>query len=175
MELGLLALRMVVGGLFAGHGAQKLFGWFGGHGPDGTGQFFESIGLRPGRRLALLAGGAELTGGLLLALGLVVPAAAALLSAVMVVAIWTVHRANGPWVTDGGWEYNAVLLAVAFALTAVGAGNWSLDGVLGVNVSGAAWAVGELAAGVAGAAIGVVLSRRTTRRTSGTRVAAVGS
>src|SRR2546430_14036053 len=93
MELGLLVLRATVGLLFIGHGAQKLFGWFGGHGPDGTGQFFESTGLRPGRALAVWAGAAELLGGLPLALGLLPPAGAALLTAVMLTAIWTVHRA----------------------------------------------------------------------------------
>ena len=80
MELGLLVLRLVVGGLFAAHGAQKLFGWFGGHGLAGTAGFFESIGLRPGRAMALGAGAAEFVGGLLLVVGLVTPAAGALLS-----------------------------------------------------------------------------------------------
>src|SRR5437588_7005794 len=106
MKLGLTALRWVIGGLFAGHGAQKLFGWFGGHGLEGTGKFFESIGLRPGRRHATAAGAAEAGGGVLLALGLFTPAAAATLIGVMSQAIRIVHLKNGPWVTEGGYEYN---------------------------------------------------------------------
>ena len=100
MELGLLVLRAVVGGLFIGHGSQKLFGWFGGAGPDGTGAFFESLGIRPGRAMARAAGFAELAGGLLFAAGLVTPLAAALLIAVMTCAIATVHRPNGVWVSN---------------------------------------------------------------------------
>src|ERR1051325_9168757 len=106
MSLGLLVLRVVVGLLFFGHGTQKLFGWFGGHGLTGTGQFFDSIGLRPGRQKALAAGIAEAGGGTLRVLGLATPAAAAGLIAVMLTAIRTVHLPNGPWNSDGGYEYN---------------------------------------------------------------------
>ncbi len=159
MNLGLLVIRVVVGLLFVGHGTQKLFGWFGGHGPEGTGQFFESIGLRPGRVHALAAGAAEALGGLLLALGLVTPLAAAGLTAVMGAAIWTSHRANGIWNSSGGYEYNLVLVAVAFALTGVGAGAWSLDHVLSLDVAGAGWALAELAAGLLGAAFAVIGGR----------------
>lgn len=151
MNLGLFVIRVVVGALLCGHGAQKLWGWFGGHGLNGTGAFFETLGLRPGRMHAALAGASELTGGALLALGLVTPLAAALISAVMLTAIWTVHGPKGLWVTDGGFEYNLVILAAAFACTAVGAGGWSLDHALGLEDAGAAWAVGALAAGAIGA------------------------
>jgi len=175
MELGLLILRVVVGGLFAGHGAQKLFGWFGGDGPDGTGTFFESVGLHPGRRMALGAGAAELIGGVLLALGLLTPLAAALLTAVMLAAIWTVHRANGVWNANGGWEYNAVLIAVAFAVTAIGAGDWSLDAVLDIDAAGVDWAVGAFVVGLLGAAAGVALGRRGSQRHTGTQTAAAAS
>ncbi len=96
MEVGLLALRVIVGGLFVGHGAQKLFGRFRGAGLDGTGEFFESVGLRPGRMMAMTAGLAELTGGTLFALGLLTPLAAALLIAVMCSAIATVALAQRP-------------------------------------------------------------------------------
>lgn len=165
MDISLLALHLVVGLLFAGHGAQKLFGAFGGHGIEGTAGFFESIGLRPGRLHATAAGAAELIGGLLLALGLLVPVAATLLIATMVAAIVTVHGSKGPWVTDGGWEYNAVLIAVAFALTGVGAGAYGLDAalgldaILGLDLAGTVPALIALALGVAGG-LGAVLSGR---------------
>jgi len=136
MRLGTAILRVVVGGLFAGHGGQKLFGWFGGHGPEGTGQFFESgLGLAPGRRQAQTAGAAELGGGVLLATGIATPLAAAALSSSMITAIRKVHADKGPWVTEGGWEYNAVLLAVFFALAD--------------EDSGPGWAVAQLAAAAA--------------------------
>jgi len=136
MRLGTAILRVVVGGLFVGHGGQKLFGWFGGHGPEGTGQFFESgLGLAPGRRQAQTAGAAELGGGALLATGLATPLAAAALSGVMVTAIRQVHIDKGPWVTEGGYEYPAVILALLFALTD--------------EKSGTGWAVAELAAAAA--------------------------
>src|SRR5258705_9169584 len=89
MNLGLLVIRLVVGLLLVGHGAQKLFGWFGGHGLDAAGASFEALGLGPGRRMALAAGGSEVAGGILFAVGLVTPLGAALLSAVMLTAIWT--------------------------------------------------------------------------------------
>jgi putative oxidoreductase len=158
MRLGLLAARAVIGGLFIGHGTQKLFGWFGGHGPEGTGGFFESLGLRPGKRHAIAAGAAEAGGGALLALGLLTPAAAALLTAVQVTAIRTVHLEKGPWVTEGGYEYNLVLIAAAFALTDAGPGAWSLDAARGRERWGAGWALAELATGLAGSALATATS-----------------
>src|SRR3954463_10842877 len=103
MKLGRTLVRLLIGGLFVGHGTQKLFGWFGGHGPDGTGQFMESLGLRPGKRNALAAGGAEAGGGLLVAAGFLTPLASTALIGTMVTAIRHVHAKNGPWSTDGGW------------------------------------------------------------------------
>lgn len=136
MRLGTAILRVVVGGLFVGHGGQKLFGWFGGHGPEGTGQFFESgLGLAPGRRQAQTAGAAELGGGALLATGIATPLAAAALTGSMVTAIRKVHLDKGPWISEGGFEYNAVILALLFALTD--------------ETSGPGWALAELAAGAA--------------------------
>src|SRR3954454_5156260 len=126
MDLGRTALRSVIGPLFVGHGTQKLFGWFGGHGVDGTGAFFENLGLPPGREMAVAAGIAETAGGALLALGLLTPLAAAGLTSVMLTAIWSAHRQKGLWATEGGDEYNLVLLAALFALAAVGPGDWSL-------------------------------------------------
>src|SRR5437899_1491717 len=111
MDISLLALHVVIGALFVGHGSQKLFGAFGGYGITGTAGWMESIGLKPGRLHAVAAGAAEFFGGALLAAGLVVPFAAAVVIATMITAIITVHARNGVWVTDQGYEYNLVLIA----------------------------------------------------------------
>ena len=159
MDLALLVLRLVVGLGFAAHGAQKLFGAFGGAGIDGTARGFEQLGLRPGRLHAVGAGTAEFAGGLLIALGLVTPFAAAMLIAVMTSAVLTVHARNGFFNTNNGFEYNLALVAVAFALAGIGAGRWSLDHVLGLDLRGTGWALGALAIGVLGG-LGAVLSGR---------------
>lgn len=169
MELGLLVLRVVVGLLFMGHGAQKLFGLFGGHGLQGTAGFFEQgLGLRPGKVHATGAGGAEFFGGLLLALGLLTPLAAAMLIATMTVAIIVVHWSKGPWSTEGGYEYNLVLMAVAFAVAGAGPGNWSLDHALGFDLAGTGWALAALGAGIVGGSAmlfaGRALGRASTQQ-----------
>lgn len=127
MEWGLLLLRVVIGLLFAGHAMQKLSGWFGGYGLAGTGGFFESIGIKPGRTMALLAGLAELIGGLLFVLGLFTPLAAALIVLTMVMAIIKVHGKNGLWITQNGYEFNLVLIAIAVAVALTGPGDISID------------------------------------------------
>jgi putative oxidoreductase len=160
MDLGLLILRLVVGPLFAGHGAQKLFGAFGGGGLEGTAGMFDNIGLRPGALQARAAGTAEFLGGLLLAIGLFTPFAAAALIAVMTTAVITVHAPNGIWNTNKGYEYNIVLASVVFALSAIGAGAWSLDSAFSFDLHGDIWALGALAVGVIGG-VGAVLSGRT--------------
>jgi putative oxidoreductase len=152
MKLGRLLLRLTIGAFFIGHGTQKLFGWFGGHGLDGTGQFFEGLGLRPGRANALAAGAAEAGGGALIAAGLALPVGATAITATMLTAINRVHFKNGPWVTNGGYEYNAVLIAAVIALTEVGPGPVSLDAALGHEWHGPVWALAALTAGAAGAA-----------------------
>ena len=129
-DLALLIVRLVVGALFAGHGAQKLFGWFGGHGLAGTGAFFDSIGIRPGRTMALVAGLSEFVGGVLLVFGLWLPVAALLIGGAMVVAIAKVHGKNGVWSQNGGFEYNLVLLVIVAALAALGPGSLSLAAVI---------------------------------------------
>jgi putative oxidoreductase len=150
MGLFRLLARVTIGLLFVGHGTQKLFGWFGGGGPEGTGQFFEQLGLRPGRRNAVAAGAAEAGGGLLFTLGAATPAAAAAISGSMITAIKTVHWEKGVWSASGGYEYNLVLLAAVFGLTENGPGEWSLDGALGKKRWGTGWAIAALAAGAAG-------------------------
>jgi putative oxidoreductase len=144
--------RVIIGLLFVGHGTQKLFGWFGGGGPEGTADMFDSIGLQPGRRNALVAGAAEAGGGLLFAFGAATPLAAAALSSVMISAIKTVHWEKGVWSSAGGYEYNLVLLAAVFGLTENGPGEWSVDGALGKPRWGTSWALAALAAGAAGSA-----------------------
>ncbi|WP_276354115.1 DoxX family protein [Cohnella caldifontis] len=127
MEWGLLLIRVIIGLLFAGHAMQKLAGWFGGGGLKGTGSFFDSIGIKPGRLMALLAGAAELAGGLLFAFGLLTPAAAALIVVTMVMAAAKVHGRNGLWITQNGFEYNLVLTAIAVGIALTGPGAYSLD------------------------------------------------
>src|SRR2546423_14352608 len=127
MNIGLLVVRIIVGLYFVGHGAQKLFGVVGGHGLSGTGQFFHAMGMRPGRLNAFAAGAAELAAGVLLVLGLLTPLAAALVTAVMIVAITTVHLSKGIWTSDGGFELNLVYIAVVFAVAGVASGSWALD------------------------------------------------
>jgi putative oxidoreductase len=153
MTIGSLAIRGVVGPLFVGHGTQKLFGWFGGHGPEGTGAFFENIGLRPGRRHAVAAGVVEAGGGALLTLGALTPLAATMVSSTMVTAIRKVHAGHGPWVTEQGWEYNAVIIATMTAIAEQGPGSLSVDGRLMPRFKGTGWAVASLAAAVAGSYI----------------------
>lgn len=130
MALGLLVVRLVVGLLFVGHGAQKLFGWFGGYGPKGTGGWLESIGVKPGVAMAIVAGLMELVGGALFAAGLLTPLAAALIVMTMLVAIVKVHGQNGLWATANGYEYNLVLAAIAIGIALTGAGQFSLDALI---------------------------------------------
>jgi putative oxidoreductase len=163
MDLALLVLRLVVGLLFVGHGAQKLFGVLGGGGLEGTAGMFDNIGLRPGWLHARAAGTAEFLGGALLALGLFTPFAAAVLIAVMTTAVITVHAPNGIWNTNQGYEFNLVLVAAVFTLAGVGAGNWSLDSAFGFDLHSTVWAVGALVVGVLGG-IGTFLFGRIAAR-----------
>ena len=151
MKVARLLLRLLVGGLFIGHGTQKLFGWYGGNGLDATAKGFESMGMRPGRRHAIAGGVGEAAGGAALALGLATPLASGVLTAVMLTAIHRVHLKNGPWLTKGGYEYNAVLIAAVLSLAEAGPGKLSLDAALGIERSGARWALGAAALGALGA------------------------
>jgi len=152
MTPGRLALRATVGGFFVGHGTQKLFGWFGGHGLEATAKGFESMGLRPGRHHATAAAVAETGGGALVAAGLATPFAASVLTATMLTAIHRVHLKNGPWSANGGYEYNAVLIGAALTLAEVGPGSLSLDRKLGIEKTGGKWSLLALLAGIIGAA-----------------------
>jgi len=129
-SLSQLALRIPVGIIFAAHGAQKLFGWFGGYGLEGTAQWMDSIGLNPGYLMALLAGSAEFFGGLALIMGLLVRPASAVLAFTMLIAIVSVHIGNGLFMSNNGYEYGLALMAVSVALMLIGAGRGSLDAIL---------------------------------------------
>jgi putative oxidoreductase len=156
--LSRLLLRVTVGAIFVEHGTQKLFGWFGGHGPDGTGQFFESLGLRPGRRNAIAAGLAEAGGGAMLALGLATPAAAAAVASVMVTALKTAVWPDGVKVGTGGYE--VILLANAVAIAELGAGPASLDALLGSERRGTRWAAATAGAALVGSAVAIAAGKR---------------
>ena len=151
MDIGILLLRLTVGLALAAHGSQKLFGWFGGYGLEGTGQFMETLGFRPGRRHALAAGVVEIGGGLLLALGLLTPLGAALVASVMLVAVVTVHAKNGFFITSGGYEFNLVIGVAALTVAFTGPGTWSLDAAIGDVPAGNAWGVGAAVVAVLGA------------------------
>ncbi|WP_432026586.1 DoxX family membrane protein [Streptomyces sp. 1222.5] len=159
-DLGLLLLRLGTGGVLAAHGAQKLFGWFGGHGLEGTGQFMESVGYAPGRASATAAGLAETGGGTLLALGLATPAAGAAAAGAMAGAA-ALHMPNGFFAQEGGYEYAASLGLAAAGLAITGPGRLSLDHALG-HVVDRGWMV-PAALGVTAAATAVVVGARAKR------------
>jgi putative oxidoreductase len=157
MNLGRLLARTVIGGLFVGHGTQKLFGWFGGPGLGGTGQMMDQLELRPAKRNALASGLAETVGGALVTAGAATPLGAALLNGTMFTAIRKVHLEKGPWNTGGGYEYNLVLIAAVAALVETGPGEPSVDGD---RLKGAGWALAALAAGAAGSGAAIELGQR---------------
>ena len=166
MDIGLLLLRLTVGLTLAAHGAQKLFGWFGGPGLDGTGQFFEMIGFLPGRRHALMAGLAETAGGLFLALGLLTPVASALLLSVMIAAAVTVHIKKGFFAQNGGYESTLVLGVAAITVAFTGPGSLSLDALFGHYLSGKFWGVAALVVAVLGAVVELVQRRSVPKQQS---------
>ena len=148
MNLGLFILRVVVGGLFIGHGTQKLFGWFEGHGLEGTGGWFHSIGYRPGKRMAAVGGVAETAGGALLVLGLLTPFGAAAIIGVMVNAMVAVHAPNGLWNDKGGMEFPLVMSAAATTLAFTGPGSFSVDNAIGLSLDGLGWGLIAIAIGL---------------------------
>ncbi|MDY7219817.1 DoxX family protein [Denitrificimonas sp. JX-1] len=126
-SLSSLLMRLIAGVIFVAHGAQKLFGSFGGYGLEGTGQWMASIGLEPGYLMALAAGSAEFFGGIALLLGLLTRPAALVLAMTMLVAIITVHLPNGLFMSNNGYEFGLALLAITIALALNGGGKLSLD------------------------------------------------
>jgi putative oxidoreductase len=129
---GLLVLRLVLGLYMAAHGAQKLFGWFGGHGLDTTSAFMAQLGFRPGRAFAAVAAGSEVVSGLLVALGFLGPVGPALMVSVMIVAIATVHWSGGMFAMNNGIELPLVFAISAAALGLTGPGAYSIDAALGL-------------------------------------------
>jgi putative oxidoreductase len=148
VSYGLLVLRLVLGSTMAGHGTQKVFGWFGGGGLQGTASFFRGLGFRAPLAMALLAGTGEVGGGLALVLGLLTPLAVFAVEVVMLVAIATVHWRNGFWAGKGGFEFNLLILAAVVALATTGPGRFALDRAIGWEgrISGLWWGLGVLAA-----------------------------
>lgn len=134
-DLAILLLRLSTGGTFMAHGAQKLFGWFGGYGLEATSQWMDSIGLNPGYLMALLAGSGEFLGGLALFLGMLTRPAALGTALIMLVAMFTVHWTNGFFITNNGYEYSLTLMMASICILLHGAGRYSLDHTLQVIFS----------------------------------------
>lgn len=164
MDVARLAARVVIGGLFFGHGTQKLMGWFGGPGLEGTDKMMDALQMHPPRRNTLAAGATETGGGLLLATGLATPLAASSLIGVMTTAIRKVHAPNGVWNSNGGYEYNLVLIVALAVLAEAGPGKWSLDHALGIERKGTRWALSSAALGVATSFATTTLGRRAAER-----------
>lgn len=154
MRIARLIGRLVIGGLFFAHGTQKLFGWFGGPGPEKTSAMMEKLEMHPGHRNALAAGASEAVGGLGVALGALTPFSAAALIGTMITAIRKVHLKNGFFIADGGYEFNLTLIAALLILVDGGPGP-SIDSALGLDDTGPKWALFALAAGAAGSTIAI--------------------
>lgn len=129
-----LALRLAAGIIFVAYGAQKLFGWFGGYGLEGTGQWMASIGLAPGYFMALMAGSAEFFGGILLILGIATRPTALALAVTMLVAIVTVHLPNGLFMSNNGYAFGLTLLAISASLVLSGAGRLAVDNLIATRL-----------------------------------------
>ncbi|MGN6473855.1 MAG: DoxX family protein [Mycobacteriales bacterium] len=164
MNTGRLLARVVIGGLFVGHGTQKLLGRFDGPGIEGTADMMDSIEMRPAKAHAYAAGVAETTGGALLALGAATPLAAASLIGVMLTAIRKVHLQNGPWNQDQGYEYNLVLIAALMAIVDGGPGPISIDKLRGKGKRGFPAMLGALGLGAAASTIAIEVGRRGKTR-----------
>jgi putative oxidoreductase len=170
METGLLIIRLAVGLTLAAHGAQKLFAMFGGYGLSRTGGFFESLGFRPGKPFAAMAGLGEICGGLALALGALTPFASAVVLATMLVAILSAHLDKGFFAQNGGYEYPLVLAAMAAGLAFTGPGNLSLDAALDLSFAGSKWGLIAVGLGVVGALPPLVMRSAALNRHANTPV-----
>jgi len=161
VAIGILIARLVFGLLFAAHGSQKLFGWFRGYGLEGTGGFFDGLGFHPGRRFAAAAGTAELTGGLLIALGLLGPVGPGLVLSVMIVAVITVHWGNGLLATSNGSEVPILYSTVAIVCAIIGYGPYSIDAAAGLTNVWSPWiTLVVLVLGLLGGLANVAMRRR---------------
>jgi putative oxidoreductase len=167
MNIGRVLARMTIGGLFIGHGTQKLFGWFEGPGLEGTTGMMDKLELHPPRENALAAGIAETAGGALVAAGALMPAAGAMLTGTMATAVREVHLDKGLWNTGGGYEFNLTLVAALIALIDAGPGRPSVDEALGLKLKGGGWALAALAAGVGGSAAAIELAKRRSAKEHG--------
>ncbi|MFT3864565.1 MAG: DoxX family protein [Solirubrobacterales bacterium] len=159
MKLARLLGRLFIGGMFIGHGTQKLFGWFGGPGIEGTTGMMDQLGLAPARTNAYAASLSETLGGVGIALGAFTPAAAASLIGTMVTAIRTVHWDKGFWAQGGGYEYNLTIIAALLLIVDGGPGALSVDAVLGVEETGAGVALAALAAGAIGSTVSLAAAK----------------
>ena len=171
MAYGLLLIRMVFGLSLAAHGAQKVFGWFGGGGPQGTAEMMGSLRFRAPVLMALVAGLAELS-GVLFAVGFLTPLAALGMTVVMLNAIGSVHWPKGFWNSNGGYELNRGILAVAVGIAATGPGRFSLDRLIGWHgsLSGAWWGVGVLGGAALISLLTLTLGRRRPAPAQGTEL-----
>ena len=167
MDPARLAARGIIGGLFVGHGMQKLAGWFGGPCIEGTEQMMHALEMEPARRNAIAAGAVETAGGAMIVAGVATPLAAAGLVGTMITAIRKVHLSNGPWVTEGGYEYNLVLIAALLALTEAGPGAPSVDAATDGERTGFGWSLAALGLGAAASAAAIELGRRTAAAADG--------
>jgi putative oxidoreductase len=164
MDIGRVLARATIGGLFIGHGTQKLFGWFDGPGIQGTTGAMDKLGMHPPRENALAAGVAETAGGALVAAGALMPVAGAMLTGSMTTAVRKVHLAKGFWNTAGGYEFNLTLVAAVIALIDAGPGRPSVDEALGLKLKGSGWALAALAAGIGGSAVAIELAKRAVAK-----------
>lgn len=170
VDLGILLVRVLFGVAMAAHGAQKLFGWFGGYGVKGTGRFFEGLGFRPGAVFAAAAGLSEFGGGVLLALGLLTPFGSAAVLSAMIVAMVTVHAKNGFFAMSNGIELPFLYAVAAVAMAFTGAGLYSFDAQLGLTFLQQPYLVETLLAlSVAGAAVTLGLRRQDQAQESAAR------
>jgi putative oxidoreductase len=167
MNDGLLIARLVFGLLMAAHGAQKLFGWFGGHGLAAVSGMFESLGFRPGRLFAIAAAASELASGLLIAFGFLGPVGPALMLSVMIVAAISVHWQHGLFATSNGIELPLLYATGAAALALIGYGRYSLDAALGLaSIWTPALIWGAVAVGVIGGVVNLAIRRPAPRAPS---------